>query len=68
MLTPQPMQKVAVVDILENPAVTQVLVVAVAVEVQEMEVVVLVGQDILLGTLVAMELMITKALGGAAVQ
>ena len=61
-------QKVAVVDILENPAVTQVLVVAVAVEVQEMEVVVLVGQDILLGTLVAMELMITKALGGAAVQ
>jgi hypothetical protein len=51
-----------------NPAVTQVLVVAVAVEVQEMEVVVLVGQDILLGTLVAMELMITKVPGGAAVQ
>ena len=68
MLTPQELQKLAVVVILENPAVTQVLVVAVAVEVQEMEVVVLVGQDILLGTLVAMELMITKALGGAAVQ
>ena len=61
-------QKVAVVDILENPAVTQVLVVAVAVEVQITVPVALVGQDILLGTLVAMEVLTTNSVVVAAVQ
>ena len=58
MLTPQPVQKVVVVDIQENPAVTQVLVVAVAAVVQKIAkitLVVLVGQDILLGTKVVWE-------------